>query len=161
MATRAKEITFVVPGQVQPAAAAATRGRGAVSVTARPGEDVVVLTIANGPTLVLHPADARDLLRAQAPGATRSGAKADADEVTVSAQLGWPGLEAGATRGATRGWLGQAALSAFEVVTGLFKDPAAGIVAALATRKLDGAVDEGVYQLGPEPLPATLKGSGA
>ncbi|MES2101642.1 MAG: CHAT domain-containing protein [Pseudomonadota bacterium] len=174
----ANDITFIIPGQVQPAGASAVRGRGAgtvkvavrvgaqrgsgdaIRVTARPGEDVVVLTIANGPTLVLHPEDARDLLRAQAAGATRSASQADAGAVTVSAQLGWPGLEAGATRGATRGWLGQAALSAFEVVTGLFKDPAVGIVTALATRKLDGAVDEGVYRLGPEPLPALLKGSG-
>jgi hypothetical protein len=174
----ANDITFIIPGQVQPVGATNARGRGAgtvkiavrvgaqrgsgdaISVTARPGEDVVVLTIANGPTLVLHPEDARDLLRAQAAGATRSASKTDAGEVAVSAQLGWPGLEAGATRGVTRGWLGQAALSAFEVVTGLFKDPAVGIVTALATRKLDGAVDEGVYRLGPEPLPASLKGSG-
>ena len=178
MATRANDITFIIPGQVQPAGAATTRGRSAgsvkvsvrvgaqrgsgdaVRVTARPGEDVVVLTIANGPTLVLHPEDARDLLRAQAAGATRSASKADTGEVVVAAQLGWPGLEAGATRGATRGWLGQAALSAFEVVTGLFKDPAVSIVTALATRKLDGAVDEGVYQLKPDPLPKALKGSG-
>ena len=180
MASAAREITFVIPGEAQPAGAAVSRGRGAgtgtvkasvrvgaqrgsggaVRVTARPGEDVVVLTIANGPTLVLHPEDARDLLRAQAAGATRSAAQGDAGDVVVSAQLGWPGIEAGATRGATRGWLGQAALSAFEVVTGLFKDPAVSIVTALATRKLDGAVDEGVYQLSAEPLPKSLKGSG-
>lgn len=178
MASRATDITFIIPGQAQPAEVSRGRGNGgsvkvsvrvgaqrgsgdAVSVTARPGEDVVVLTIANGPTLVLHPEDARDLLRAQAAGATRSSAKAgDAGEVAVSAQLGWPGLEASATRGATRGWMGQAVLSAFEVVTGLFKDPAVSIVTAIATQKLDGAVDEGVYTLTREPLPKSLKGSG-
>ena len=88
-ATSGSDISFLVPGE-----AAATRGapagpaRGvrkasvrvgvqrsggeALRVSARPGEDVVVLGIANGPTLVLHPEDARDLLRAQAAGATRS-----------------------------------------------------------------------------------------
>jgi len=49
-----------------------------VRVSARPGEDVVVLTIANGPTLVLHPADARDLLLAQSAATTRSALAAAA-----------------------------------------------------------------------------------
>src|SRR5436190_4555426 len=100
---RGGDITFVVPGQSQPAAA--TRGPGArgtvkasvqvgtprdaggaVRLTARPGEDVVVLTIAGGPTLVLHPEDARDLLRAQSAGASRGApASGNADEVAVSA----------------------------------------------------------------------------
>ena len=59
MATRANDITFIIPGQVQPAGAATTRGRSAGSVkvsvrvgaqrgsgdaarvTARPGEDEI------------------------------------------------------------------------------------------------------------------------
>src|SRR3954451_24219052 len=84
-------ITFVVSGQDQ-AARSATRGaaspqlaldlpRGRVKhavrvgsqrgggagtrVEAVPGEDVVVLRIAGGPTLVLHPEHARDLMLAQ------------------------------------------------------------------------------------------------
>ena len=152
MASGTSDITFIVPGQAQPAPRRARptarhackasvrvgtqRGGGEpVRVTARPGEDVVVLSIANGPTLVLHPGrrarpDARaerggDAQRAAA--ATRGGAPS---EVAVPAQLGWPGLEAEATRGSTRGWLGQAVLSGFEVVTGLAKDPAAKLVAA-------------------------------
>lgn len=173
------DITFIIPGHTRPAGFAASRGRAGgtvkhsvrvgaqrgagapVRITARPGEDVVVLTVANGPTLVLHPQDARDLLRAQAVGATRSAvAASDSNEVTVSAQLGWPGLEASATRGAARGWLGQAVLSAVDVITGLFKDPAADLATAAITHQVDGAVDEGVYQLSAEPLPASLKGSG-
>jgi hypothetical protein len=89
MATTAQDITFIIPGQAQPAGAA-TRGsskasvrvgtqRGAgdaVRVTARPGDDVVVLTIANGPTLYLHPEDARDLMRAQSAGGTRGAVNA-------------------------------------------------------------------------------------
>jgi hypothetical protein len=137
-----------------------------VRVTARPGEDVVVLTIANGPTLVLHPEDARDLLRAQGGSATGGAAGTrsatpggPSNEVVVTAQLGWPGLEATGTRGATRGWMGQAVLSAVDVITGLLKDPAVSLAAAAITKKVDGAVDEGVYQLKPDGLPDTLKGS--
>ena len=183
MATQVKDITFIIPGQAQPENAAsatttprirggatvkasvrvgAQRGAGdAVRVKARPGQDVVVLTIANGPTLVLHPEDARDLLRAQASGSTRSEiASGQPNEVTVSAELGWPGLESASTRGATRGWMGQAVLSGVDVITGLLKDPAADLAAAAVTHKVDGGVDEGVYQLAAEALPATLKGSG-
>ncbi|MDE2370772.1 MAG: CHAT domain-containing protein [Burkholderiales bacterium] len=170
------DITFVVPGQAQ--AAGATRGAdargtikasalvgtqrdagGAVRLTARPDEDMVELTIAGGPTLVLHPAHAAELLRAQAAAATRGApVGADANEVAVNAQLGWPGLEPGGTRGATRGWVGQAVLKAIAIVTGVAKDPAATLAAAAITAKVDGAVDEGVYALQPDALPAALKG---
>ena len=177
MVTSAKNITFLIPGQLQRTeeAAAPIRGnlkasvrvgaqRGSgevVRVTARPGEDVVVLTIANGPTLVLHPQDARDLMRAQAGIGTRSSAPASiSDEVVVAPQLGWPGLESAATRGATRGWLGQAVLSAFDVVTGLFKDPAVSLASAAITKKVDGAVDAGVYELSPDSLTKLSVASG-
>ncbi|MEO6032469.1 MAG: hypothetical protein ABIP61_11305, partial [Burkholderiaceae bacterium] len=167
-------------------------------VRARPGEDVVVLTLANGPTLVLHPEDARDLMRAQAgagprvatpPGAsgassasgpagavraakaaaatgaagtssTGRGPAAAEGEVAVPAQFGWPALEGAATRGTSRGWMGQVVLSAFDVITNLAKDPAVTLATALITKKVDGQVDAGVYELTPEALPASLKGSG-
>ncbi|MBS0449023.1 MAG: CHAT domain-containing protein [Proteobacteria bacterium] len=174
MATRASNITFIVPGQ--PRSPQAERGqvtasvqvgatqRGAgdpVRLTARPGEDIVVLTIAGGPTLYLSPENARDLLRSQDAGATRSAAPGGgSDDVVVSPQLGWPGLEAGATRGATRGWLGQTVLSAIDVVSDLTHDPADALAAAAVTRKVDGQVDEGVYALSADPLPANLKEGG-
>ncbi|MGL6111615.1 MAG: DUF7379 domain-containing protein, partial [Rubrivivax sp.] len=167
------DISFIVPGQAQTASAAAQglrgqvkasvrvgarRGAGdSVRLVARPGEDVVVLSIANGPTLVLHPEDARDLLRAQAPPGTRGAA--DGDAVAVPAQLGWHGLEAGATRGATRGWMGQVLLSGIDIVKGLVLDHGVDIVSALATKKLDGRVEAGVYELSPTEL-LPLKGSG-
>ncbi|MDB5778075.1 MAG: hypothetical protein JWP93_440 [Polaromonas sp.] len=177
MATSAQAITFAIPGQPQAAEDAgapshgtlkasvrvgAQRGSGdVVRVTAVPGEDVVVLTIANGPTLVLHPEDARDLLRAQAGSGTRSAVAASAsDEVVVAPSLGWPGLESTASRGRARGWLGQAVLSAFEVVTGLFKDQAASLASAAITKQVDGAVEAGVYELSADSLPESLKGSG-
>src|SRR3954470_5091366 len=94
MASGTNEITFIVPGQEEPAPAVlpAARGEvkksvrvgiekragGAVRVTARPGEDLVVLSVANGPTLVLHPADARDLMLAQSASITRSALAPDA-----------------------------------------------------------------------------------
>ena len=174
MASGASDIVFVIPGQAQavPAARSATgarvkasvrvgteRGSGEpVRVSARPGDDVVVLNVTNGPTLVLHPAAARDLMLAQSAAPTRS-ARAAATEVMVPAQLGWPGLEAEATRGSTRGWMGQAVLSGFQVLTGLAKDPAAKLAAAALTKKVDGKVDAGVYRLSADGL-EPLKGSG-
>lgn len=178
METSAQDITFIIPGRQQATQEApapvrgnlkasfrvgAQRGSGdVVRVTARPGEDVVILTIANGPTLVLHPEDARDLMRAQAGAGTRSAVAASSasDEVVITPQLGWPGLESTATRGATRGWLGQAVLSAFDVVTGLLKDPAVSLASAAITKNVDGAVEAGVYELSADPLPKSLKGSG-
>ena len=169
----ARDIVFVVAGQADGAPlAAATRGlqvrasvrvgsvRGGgepVRVVARPGEDVVVLAVANGPTLVLHPEDARDLLLAQSGTVTRSAGAAA--EIVVPAQLGWPGLEAEATRGASRGWLGQALLTGFHVLTGLDKDPAVTLATAAVTKKVDGQVEAGVYRLSAEAL-EPLKGSG-
>ena len=92
MAAAAKPITFLVSGDPNTAPAreiasrsavrgrvrhsvrvAASRGTGTrVSIDATPGKDVVVLHIADGPELVLHPENARDLLLAQ----TRSGGPA-------------------------------------------------------------------------------------
>src|SRR5262252_6362572 len=72
---------------------AARRGEGAeIRVTATPGQDVVVLHIDNGPSLILHPEHARDLILSQknASGTnrgTRTAAAADADEIQVPAQL--------------------------------------------------------------------------
>jgi len=171
------DITFIVPGQAQDAAPPSTRGalkaavrvgteRGGgepVRVSARPGRDVVVLEIANGPTLVLHPAAARDLMLAQSASVTRdalAGTRGKPSEILVPAQLGWPGLEAEATRGTTRGWLGQALLTGFQVLTGDALDPAAKLAAAAVTKKVDAQVDVGVYRLDANSL-ASLKGSGA
>src|SRR5450755_3420654 len=167
MASATNDIVFIIPGQADPAAAAGVASRGSVKATvrvaARPGEDVVVLAIANGPTLVLHPEDARDLMRAQAAPAARGAAAArsalSSGEVLVPAQLGWPGLEAQATRGATRGWMGQALLTGFHVLTGLGKDPAVTLATAAITKKVDGKVDAGVYRLSAEAL-EPLKDSG-
>ena len=41
----------------------------------------------------------------------------------MPAQLGWPGPRGGGDRGTTRGWLGQAVLSGFQVLTGIAQGP--------------------------------------
>src|SRR5215471_5306156 len=152
MATQAREITFVVPGQT-------------VRVTARPGEVVVLGHIANGPTLYLHPEDARELLRAQAGGVPPTARGSDAPpvdgEVAVPAQLSWRGLDSpsAATRGGVGDFLGEVWVDALEIVTGGAKDKAAQLAAAAVTKKLDDRVEAGVYKLSPEELPR-LKGSG-
>src|SRR5512138_2110679 len=103
MTTPSRPITFVVPGQAPIARGAvdalaprlpaefergrvkgsvelrATRGGGSdVALDAVPGTDVVVMEIAGGPTLVLHPETARDLLLAQDGGARARGSAAPA-----------------------------------------------------------------------------------
>jgi pimeloyl-ACP methyl ester carboxylesterase len=187
----AKPITFIVPGQQQTAEAATTRGaadplssvlrrgtlkhsvrvaaqRGAdgeVRVTAVPDQDVVVLHIAGGPELILHPETARDLMLAQGKVSRSRGAKGEdepaPDEVTVPIRLQWRGLEQGvATRGATRGFLGDVVLSAVDVITGLSTDAVAGFTASEVARRVDAQVDPGVYTLQANAL-QQLKGSGA
>jgi hypothetical protein len=187
-------ITFVVPGQLSatrggaPAEpptlkgtlkhsvrVAARRGEGAdVRVTATPGEDVVVLHIENGPSLFLHPENARDLILAQKDAAasnrgTRTTSVADADEVQVPAQFQWRIVEqATATaRGTTRGRLGDVLLKGVEVVSDAAKDFAADFIvgkaqslaASALVAGVDAQVDEGVYRLDAKALP-TLKTNG-
>ena len=76
----------------------AQRGLGAEArVEAVPGEDVVVLHVAGGPALVLHPENARELLLAQSATEQTRGATAArvaADGVEVPAKLRWIGLDA-------------------------------------------------------------------
>lgn len=176
-------ITFVIPGQPRtsrgagdaPVAAQGMAGvvkasvqlstrRGAgdtVRVSAVPGEDVVRLHLAGGPTLTLHPETARDLMLGQGT-ATRSASPAAPGDVAVPVQLRWRGLEQAApTRGA--GSLGDVLLQAFEVITGLAHDAvvdsAADWAASQVVARVDGQVDAGVYALRRESL-AALKGSG-
>ena len=186
-------ITFVLRGAIE-ASAAATRGASAPSlpaglargqvkhalrmtalrggassaetrVQAVPGRDVVVLHVAGGPSLVLHPESARDLMLAQQAGRPRSrGAAADAAEVSVPAQLAWPGLDrpqAGAAdaRAASRGAIGDALLSGLEIITGVAGDALAEGAAVKLAARVDAQVEPGLYALSAAALPR-LKGSG-
>jgi CHAT domain/Lecithin:cholesterol acyltransferase len=135
---------------------AATRSAAPLQrVQAVPGEDIVALHIAGGPVLLLHPANARDLLLGQSGVPVSRGA--ESGDVPVGAQLRWRGLESGGAT--TRGWLGDVVLSRFQVLTGLLKDPAATLVASEVVKRVDAQVDPGVYKLRADKLPR-LKGSG-
>jgi tetratricopeptide (TPR) repeat protein len=162
-------ITFLIPGQPRHASTrgrvkhavhvSATRGDAPpVAAQAVPGEDLVILRIADGPELVLHPENARDLLQAQAGAAYRAGAAPIAhapNEVAVPVQLQWRGMvESAAARGSTRG-VGGVLLSAVEVVAGPFRKAGADVIASRIVERVDRQVDAGLYQLsadGLEPL---------
>ncbi|MCB1905890.1 MAG: CHAT domain-containing protein [Rhodocyclaceae bacterium] len=169
-------IVFIVPGDSL--GAGATRGGGAADaalvpglegeirasvrvaqrrdggadhrLAATPGEDVVVLQIDGGPQLVLHPENARDLLRAQSEQLRGGAGGASAGELRVPAELRWSGLEQAATsaRGASRGFLGKVALKLFQII----RPKAAKLVGHKLVQKIDGQVSEGVYALRREDL---------
>ena len=146
-----------VPGQVKHSvkvASAARAGAEEVRVEALPGEDVVVLTIEGGPTLTLHPENARDLFLAQTT-TTRSGSTDNGPNViAVPAQLQWRALEpAGQVRGVTRGFLGDIVLSGVDVIKSAFTDGAATFVASGIIEKVDAQVNQGVYKLDSGNLP--------
>jgi pimeloyl-ACP methyl ester carboxylesterase/tetratricopeptide (TPR) repeat protein len=178
-----KPITFVVPGQtietvktrgaggaVPPAGLGQGRlkqsvivgaqrgGGGDVRVTAVPGEDVVVLHIAGGPALMLHPETARDLLLAQGERTSSRSAKEAEEpapgEIKVPARLQWRGGEpSAAARGGTRSTIGDVLLSGVDLITDLITDKAAEFAASEVVRRVDGQVDPGVYALTPDALP--------
>lgn len=134
-------------------------------ITAQPGVDVVVLQIDNGPSLVLHPSTARDLLMAQSMkqrGISRGPAGAaqlevGPQEVEVSSNLQWQGLEnaSAESTGASRGFLGDVVLKVIDVI-GL-KARLQERVAEELARRIDDRVIEGVYALSPDAL-TPLKG---
>ena len=134
----------------------ASRGRGAeVTLEATPGSDVVVMEIAGGPTLVLHPETARDLLRAQEGGARERGS-ADArgaDGIAVPFRLQWSGLSDGSAARSTRGSFGDVLISKFHVLTDVFEGPAADFAASKIVEKVDSQVVDGVYALESKALP--------
>ncbi len=169
-------ITFLVPGQptalrsgstLRPSGGLPGQVKAHVTVGARragvepqrlqavPGEDLVVLHMAGGPALVLHPETARELLLGQGEQPTRSAGAASGD-VAVPTQLRWRGLEQTAPA-RTRGFLGDVLLQAVEVLTGLGQEAAAGLAASAVVAKVDGQVDPGVHALEPTAL-KTLKG---
>ncbi|MCC6248014.1 MAG: CHAT domain-containing protein [Rubrivivax sp.] len=157
-------------GRVKVAVQVGARRAGGevVRVTARVGEDAVVLHLAGGPPLVLHPLTARDLMlaqderggeqRARRGARDAAGAPIEPTEVPVPAELQWRGLEQAApTRGG--GFLGRVLLQAVEIVTDLLGDkPVAERAAEKIARHVDGGVDAGVYRLASAAL-EPLKGS--
>ena len=113
---------------------------GEVRLTAESDKDIVVLHIVGGPSLHLHPKNARNLLRAQATPAGPRGVAGlsntpGANEVRVTPQLRWRGLEnQPLTRGGARGLAGDVILESIDVLTGAAADGAfASPVASAST----------------------------
>lgn len=160
----------LVRGQVRHALRlTAARGGGTVleqRVQAVPGRDVVVLHLSGGPSLVLHPEHARDLLRAQhsrTPLSRSAAVGAAAAEVTVPAELQWQGPDAAApppsARAATRGLLGKVLLTGLGIVRDAAGDSLADMAAERVGARVDAQVEPGVYALDPAACPR-LKDSG-
>ena len=112
---------------------------------ARPGVDVVVLKVASGPALVLHPDSARQLLASGAP-AVRAG---DDAPVVVSAELPW-NHEAAATRSG-EAWAHGTVLEWFGIVRA--RQVAGKLGADWIRQRADGAATPGLYRLQREALP--------
>jgi tetratricopeptide (TPR) repeat protein/pimeloyl-ACP methyl ester carboxylesterase len=181
MAGSPNQITFIVSGKPQAAESVASAPPGAavrsavrvgarrgssevVRITAKVGEDVVRVHIANGPTLYLHPENALELMRAQAggvPEAKRGGSQEELpdDEVIVPSQLAWRGLDSAANASATRGKpsLGDVVVDSIDIVTGALKGKLVNKAAGAVIEKFDGRVDAGVYALDRQSL-GPLKG---
>jgi hypothetical protein len=133
---------------------------GGVRMSAVPGEDAVVVHIAGGPALWLHPEHARELLMGQQEPARERGAVDRAPrpgEVRIPVRLQWRLEEADPARGATRGFLGDVLVQAVDVITGLVTDKAADFVASQVVEQFDSRVDPGVYRLNADKL-TSLKG---
>ena len=132
---------------------AATRSSGErLRVTAVPDEDVVVLHLAGGPSLTLHPETARDLLLGHGTRKRSRGAASAPDEVDVDANLGWQGL-ADASPRRSRGLVGKLILAGIDVLCfGKFDGHVADLAATGVVAKVDGQVKAGVYSL-PEQGP--------
>ena len=159
-----------VEGQVKDVVRLADTGRSgeqeALSISAVPGDDVVVLTLEAGPTLVLHPEHARDLLRSQADAAGQrsagtGGARSadNAGPVDVPGTLQWPAAKGQADQGASRGPLGRVIVKALAVIAPTWVQTAAQATAEQIANRVDGRVKEGVYPIGKE-MPESLKRPG-
>jgi pimeloyl-ACP methyl ester carboxylesterase/tetratricopeptide (TPR) repeat protein len=137
-----------------------TGGQYENRIEAVPGEDVVIIQIAGGPDLWLHPESARDLLLSQQNDqlAQRGGTQPPTQpgEVPVPARLQWALEEGAPSRSATRGSLGDVLVRAIHIFSPIEKK-AADWGATKIAEKFDSQVTEGVYKLDQRQLDG-LKG---
>ena len=127
-------------------------GNADVRIEAVPDQDAVVVHIAGGPALWLHPEHASELLQAQHdPAHERSALDGEirSGEIRVPSRLQWRHEEGVPARGASRGFLGDVLVQAIDVITDLAVDKAADFVASQVVKRFDSRVepDAGVYQL--------------
>src|SRR5215211_4360462 len=175
-ANASSPITFVVPGQSSRSEGGRTRGQsselaGPAILSRFAGATVkhsiqlrttrggvasisdVVTDAVPGPELVLAPETARDLLRAQTQPDTRAALEGiPSDAIRVPLRLQWNGLEDAGPSRASRGMFGDVLVSAFHVVTDLFKGKAADYTAEKIAQRVDGQVRDGVYALDAKVL---------
>ena len=136
----------------------AERGAGEADIRASavPGEDIVVIDIAGGPSLWLRPENARDLLQSQQD----SGAARGDGEVRVPGRLKWRLEETTPASRGDRSFLGDVLVQAVHILTGAIEDKAADFVASKVVQAFDDQVNAGVYQLSPNaPLPSLKQSS--
>ena len=128
------------------------------------GKDVVVLTIAHGPSLVLHPETARDLLLGQQDIArsSRSGGAVSAQdesariqEIRVGRRLEWRGHEHAGLMPSdrSRGMVSDVILSAIHILRGPLIDFAAGKIAERLIEKFDAHAVAGLHKLSATRAP--------
>ncbi|SAL86430.1 hypothetical protein AWB68_08025 [Caballeronia choica] len=119
------------------------------------GSDYVVLDIKDGPSLLLHPYHAKDLLEAQlSPGAVTVNGSG---EVFVPSTLAWKGLAtAASTIGVSRAALGKVFLSAIRVVEGPIEDAIEAAAVEKIIEHFDDSVGNGVFALS-RTLPGQMK----
>lgn len=121
-----------------------------VRVEAIVDEEIVVLQLEDGPTLILHPNTARALIQQQST-ALRSKQVVDEDTVIVPDELH--------ADGTVRGKSASASISSLYILTDVAWDPVANFVVSRAVRQIDAQVDEGLYLLKPD-FSSPLKQSG-
>lgn len=134
---------------------ALTRDEGAAEpLQAIVGEDIVVLDVAGGPQLVLHPETARDLLAAQAdPAARTRDAARDPGVVSVPTRLEWAARQrTSGLRGAARVSGVGVGLRSVSVLTGAADDAWATATADAVAARVDGQCAHGVRRLSPFAL---------
>lgn len=141
-----------LPGDVLAAVrCGAERAEGPLlKLEAIPGEDVVVIQLADGPRLVLHPASASDLLKSNPR--TRTD-RAGETEPAVDA-LPWAQNEQRGAIGAAA-----AAIKWLAVVKPKPADHLAHLATAGIVQHVDGQVEEGVYSLPLSGVLSPLKGT--
>jgi len=116
----------------------------------------VLLKIADGPDLILHPQHAKELFRTQLYGAEPVDETLNEDNVNVEVpvRLAWEGLvdNTATDDSSTRGLIQNVILKTIEIVTGVLVDKAADVVSAELIGRIDSQVNEGVYRLQSDKL---------
>ena len=123
---------------IRPLSSQRAASGAAVPVAAVPGEDVVVLHIDGGPSLVLHPENARDLLRSQEGGVEPTRGSGAEPITSWRCPSGCSGAGSRKRRPASEPRAvssGNVVLKAIDVVTGMAAEDVARLAVADAGAK--------------------------